>query len=86
MNYISKHNSTVSKDDHKSREQFRAHESNSNEEALNQISFIAVVSKRVQFRRLRARVTDDIDDFHAIQKVQKKTKIKWSAKDAQISI
>ena len=86
MSYISKHDSTVSEDDHKSREQFRAHESNSNEEASDQISFIAVVSKRVQFRRLRARVTDDIDDFHAIQRVQKETKIEWSAEDVQISI
>ena len=75
MSYISKYNSIVLEDDHKSREQFRAHENNSNEEASNQISFIAVVSKRVQFRRLRARVTNDIDDFHAIQKIQKKTKI-----------
>ena len=75
MSYISKHGSTVSEDGHKSRGQFRAHESNSDEEASNQISFIAVVSKRVQFRRLRARVTDDIDDFHAIQRVQKETKI-----------
>ena len=72
----------MSEDDHKSREQFRAHENNSNEEASNQISFIAVVSKRVQFRRLRARVTNDIDGFHAIQRVQKETKIEWSAKDA----